>query len=89
MTKKYIYFYVMKDDPDKIRHTVPSHVSYWKTAKLFDYLGGPFADRTGGAITFKAKSIEEATEIVLKDPFVLEDILANKWIKEWIIEENK
>jgi uncharacterized protein YciI len=86
MTKKFIYFYFMKNDPDKTRQHVSDHVDYWKSSELDDYLGGPFSDRTGGAITFRAKDIEEATEITSKDPFVLEDQLAMKWIKEWILE---
>lgn len=86
MTKKFIYFYFMKNDSEKIKQTVPSHINYWKEKELTDYLGGPFSDRTGGAITFTAKNIEDATEIILKDPFILNDILSNKWIKEWIAE---
>ncbi len=86
MTKRFIYFYFMKDDPSKTGQHVPDHINYWKSTELNDYLGGPFADRSGGAITFKANDIEEATEIASKDPFILEDLLANKWIKEWIPE---
>jgi hypothetical protein len=76
MPKRFIYFYFMKDDPAKTGQHVPDHINYWKSTELKDYLGGPFADRSGGAITFKAKDIEEA----------LVDLLANKWIKEWIPE---
>ncbi len=86
MNKRFVYFYFMKNEPDRIGKVVPSHIKYWKEAKTNDYLGGPFSDRTGGMISFTANSIEEATEIILKDPFVLEDILADKWIKEWIVK---
>lgn len=48
-------------------------------------MGGPFADRSGGLISFAASSIEDATEIILRDPFMLEDLIAEKWIKEWIV----
>jgi uncharacterized protein YciI len=49
-------------------------------------MGGPFGDRTGGLISFVAPSLQEATEIILQDPFILEDLIAEKWIKEWIRE---
>ena len=84
--RRYIYFYFNRNEPEKIRQVVPAHVGYWKAANLKEYLGGPFADRTGGLITFTASSLEEATEIILKDPFVLEDLIAEKWIQEWIVE---
>jgi uncharacterized protein YciI len=65
---------------------IPSHVQYWKTADLKEYVGGPFGDRTGGLISFSTLNIEEAIKIILQDPFVLENLIAEKWIKEWIIE---
>jgi uncharacterized protein YciI len=53
---------------------------------LREYRGGPFGDRTGGSISFVASSLEEAMEIILQDPFILEDLIAEKWIKEWIVD---
>ena len=85
-TRCFVYFYFNRNEPEKIRQVVPAHVGYWKSANLKEYRGGPFSDRTGGLITFAASSIEEATEIVLQDPFILEDLIAEKWIKEWIVE---
>ena len=58
-------------------------MQYWKDANLKGYLGGPFADRTGGLISFVASSLKEATAIILQDPFALEDLIDQKWIKEW------
>jgi uncharacterized protein YciI len=85
-TRRFVYFYFNRNEPEKVRQVVPAHVGYWKTADLQEYRGGPFSDRTGGLITFAASSTEEATEIVLQDPFILEDLIAEKWIKEWIVE---
>lgn len=84
--KYFVYFYFNRSEPEKVRQVVPAHVQYWKTANLKEYRGGPFSDRTGGLITFAASSIEEANKIVLQDPFILEDMIAEKWIKEWIVE---
>lgn len=84
--KRFVYFYFNRDEPAKIRQVVAAHVQYWKTANLKGYVGGPFADRTGGLISFVASSLEDATEIILQDPFILEDLIAEQWIKEWIVE---
>ena len=83
---RFVYFYFNRNEPEKIRQVVPAHVQYWKTANLQGYLGGPFSDRTGGLISFAASSLEEATTIIQEDPFVLEELIAQKWIKEWIVE---
>jgi uncharacterized protein len=84
--KRFIYFYLNRQDPDKIQQTVSGHIEYWRTAELKEYVGGPFADRTGGLITFAALSLEEATSIILQDPFVQEDLISERWIKEWVVE---
>lgn len=87
MEKRFVYFYFMKREPAKIQAVVPAHVAYWKGCDLKGYMGGPFADRSGGLIVFEAESLEEATRIVMNDPFALEDLLESKWIKEWIVEQ--
>ena len=84
--QRFVYFYFNRSEPEQVRHTVPAHVQYWKDANLQEYTGGPFADRTGGLITFMASSVEEATAIIHQDPFVLSDLIDQKWIKEWIPE---
>ena len=82
----FVYFYFNRSEPEQVRQTVASHVQYWKDAKLQGYTGGPFADRTGGLITFMASCLEEATAIIHQDPFVLHDLIDQKWIKEWLPE---
>lgn len=86
MAKRFAFFYFMKREPEKIKAAVPLHIEYWHSLKLNKYLGGPFADRSGGMITFESESIEEATKITNNDPFVTQDLFESKWIKEWIVE---
>ena len=83
---RFIYFYLNRHEPEKIRQVVPAHVQYWNASDLKEYMGGPFGDRTGGLISFAASSLEQATEIIRQDPFILEDLIEQKWIKEWIPE---
>jgi uncharacterized protein YciI len=84
--RQFIYFYFNLNEPEKIRRVVPAHIQYWKTTNLKSYSGGPFSDRSGGLISFSALSLEEATEIILQDPFIQEDLIEQKWIKEWMPE---
>lgn len=86
MNKRFVYFYFMKHAPDKIRQTAPLHVDYWHSRNLAEYQGGPFADRSGGLISFAVTDLEKATSLVMNDPFVTEDLLENKWVKEWVLE---
>jgi uncharacterized protein YciI len=83
-THRFLYF--NRKEPEKIRQVVPAHVQYWKSANLKGYMGGPFADRTGGLISFVASSPQKATEIIQQDQFILQDLITEKWIKEWIVE---
>ena len=86
MNKKYIYFYFMKNEQEKIGQIIPQHIKYWNELNISGYMGGPFADRSGGLITFTSDNINDATDIINKDPFVIENLLSDKWIKEWIVE---
>lgn len=85
MGKRFAFFYFMKREPEKIKAAVPEHIDYWHKLKLNNYIGGPFADRSGGMITFEAENIDDATKITNNDPFVSQGLLESKWIKEWIV----
>jgi uncharacterized protein YciI len=83
---RFSYFYFMKQDPDRVRAVAPQHAAHWHGLGLRAYLGGPFADRSGGLITFEARSHEEAEQLVANDPFVREGLLESRWVKEWQVE---
>jgi uncharacterized protein YciI len=84
--RRSLYFYFNRNEPEKLRQAVPQHVHYWQAANLKGYMGGPFADRTGGLISFVASSLAEAEAVIRQDPFILENLIDRKWIKEWIVE---
>ena len=50
---------------------------------------GPFADRSGGLITFDVASGEEAERLVADDPFLREDLLERQWLKQWMIDREE
>jgi uncharacterized protein len=83
---RFSYFYLMRTAPDRVRIVAPEHAAYWRKLGQRDYLGGPFADRSGGLITFQAGSVTEAERLVAHDPFVREDLLERRWVKEWITD---
>jgi hypothetical protein len=66
------------------RPIAPEHAAYWHGLALDGYEGGPFADRSGGLITFQATSTEAAEAWVAGDPFVEHDLLTSSWLKEWV-----
>jgi uncharacterized protein YciI len=84
--KRFLYFYLMRNRPEAIRQLVPSHVQYWRSRDLPDYMGGPFVDRAGGSITFAAASLDDAQQIISDDPFVAGQLIEQSWIKEWLID---
>jgi uncharacterized protein YciI len=80
------YFYWMRDDPDRVRMVAPEHAAYWRDLGLPGYLGGPFADRSGGLIIFEAESVETAESIIAADPFVREELLESSVVRQWMAE---
>ncbi len=83
---RFLYFYLMADAPDRVRAAAPKHAAYWRELGFATISADPFSDRSGGLITFKAGSISEAEQLVADDPFVREDLLERRWVKEWVIE---
>ena len=86
VSPRFAYLYFMKDDPDRIRATVPRHVAHWQQLRLPGYLGGPFEDRTGGLIISQAEDDEHARQAVDTDPFRQEGLLEAHWVKQWTPE---
>jgi uncharacterized protein YciI len=83
---RFAYVYLMAEDPDRVRAVAPQHAAYWQGLDLPNYIGGPFADRSGGLITFEARSVEEAEQLAADDPFLREGLLATRSLKEWHVE---
>jgi hypothetical protein len=82
---RFLYFYLMQEAPDRVR-AAPEHASSWRQLQLRGYLGGPFADRSGGLITFEAESGAAAEALVANDPFLREHLLERHWVKEWLLD---
>ena len=80
------YCYMMREEPDRVRTAAPRHAAYWRGLDARGYIGGPFADRSGGLITFEVDSNEEAQRLIAADPFVQQDLLEVSWMKEWSTE---
>jgi uncharacterized protein YciI len=83
---RFSYIYFMIDAPARVRAAAADHAAYWQGLGLRHYLGGPFADRSGGLITFEADSAADADRFVGNDPFLRDDLLERHWVKEWIPE---
>ena len=80
------YIYFMKDNRDRVAAVAPEHAAYCPGLELREYLGGPFADRSGGLISFESDSREDAAQLVADDPFVREGLVEHSWVKEWKVE---
>jgi uncharacterized protein YciI len=83
MSRRFVYFYLMRPFPKQIQQVVGAHVEYWQRADVEQYRGGPFADRSGGLIEFAAQDLRHATNIAGKDPFVSAGLVEASWLKEW------
>jgi uncharacterized protein YciI len=80
------YVYWMSDDSDRVRTVAPGHAAYWRGLGLPEYLGGPFADRSGGLLTFEADSLQAADSIIAADPFLREQLVERFVVKQWVPE---
>ena len=86
MSVQYAYFYLMRTGGEGVSEAVPDHVAHWRALALDDYVGGPFEDRTGGLITFRADETSKAELAVATDPFVAHGLVQAYWLKRWTPE---
>jgi hypothetical protein len=68
MSAQCAYFYFMRNDADRVGATAPHHAAHWRELGMDDYAGGPFEDRSGGLITFRAESDDQADSAVALTP---------------------
>jgi len=83
MSTRFVYVYFMGGDLTRVRNVAPNHTEHWQGLDLTEYRGGPFADRTGGLISFVVDEPTVAEAAVAEDPFVREGLLERYWLKEW------
>ncbi len=69
-----------------MRAAAPKHAAYWRELEQDGYLGGPFADRSGGLITFQTDSAAKAEALAADDPFLRAGLLERHWVKEWLLD---
>jgi hypothetical protein len=86
VSTRYAFFYLTRADARGIPEAVSDHVAHWRGLGLGDYLGGPFQDRTGGLITFRAEAVRRAEQAVATDPFVVRGLVDAYWLKPWTPE---
>ena len=86
MARRYVYFYLLKDDFDEVADTISTHIEYWMNLELAEYAAGPFSDRSGGMVVFASDDMTQAQNIIKNDPFMKEGLINSKWIKEWVLE---
>jgi deazaflavin-dependent oxidoreductase (nitroreductase family) len=84
--RRFSYVYFMKNEPERVRAVAADHASYWQQLALRRYEGGPFADRSGGLITFEHDSAPEAQRLAAADPFRREKLVDSHWLKVWSVE---
>jgi len=83
---RFLYFYLMEQQPERIRAAAPEHAAYWRKLDLPGYLGGPFAGPTGGLITFEVDGRDQAELMVANDPFLRQGLVKDRWLKQWLPE---
>jgi uncharacterized protein len=82
---KYVLFYESADD---VAATAPlyfaAHQARWREFRDRGclLLIGPFTDRTGAMSVFTTRAAAE--EFVAGDPFVLNGVIKNWYIREWL-----
>jgi uncharacterized protein YciI len=86
VSAQYAYFYLMRTDEAGVSEAVADHVAHWRELGLDDYVGGPFEDRTGGLITFRAEGSRQAEQAVDTDPFIGRGLVEAYWLERWMPE---
>jgi uncharacterized protein YciI len=83
---KYVLFYETADDVDsqQLMTHFPAHQARWQEYRERGslLLIGPFSDRAGAMAVFA--SLAAAEEFAAGDPFVLNGLMKDWYIREWM-----
>jgi len=71
--------------PEDMARTVEAHLDYWQAHKDRGILleGGPFEGFRKALLVFDASSMEEARELVEKDPYAKGGVFKSYQIQRW------
>ncbi len=89
MKQIFVFCYLMKFEPSRLKTAIPAHISYWENHAAENFSDGPFRDRTGGLIIFPAISLETAEDMCKNDPYVKEGLIGEYWVREWLISHQR
>lgn len=83
--RSYVTYARYVSDPSHIERVRPAHQSYAQTIKAKGELimAGPFADGSGALLVYRAKSKDQATALVLGDPYHTEGVFETYALSEW------
>lgn len=88
MSKRFVYIFFLKDEPERMHDISPRHVEFWKQFSSSRFLGGVFSDFSGGLITFEAANMAEARALIINDPFFSEGMIEKNGLKSGFIPKN-
>lgn len=89
MEKIFVFCYVMKFEPARLKTLIPAQIEYWQKFAPENFTGGPFKDRSGGMLSFSAADMAQAEEICKNDPFVKSGIVDEYWVREWLVSHRR
>jgi uncharacterized protein YciI len=83
--RTYVNYAKFVSDRSHVERMTPAHRIYARTLKASGKLimGGPFADNSGAMFIYRAQSKDEATAMVLEDPYHTEGVFETYALSEW------
>ena len=82
---KYFAAFLKMQDVTKNRDLRPQHLAFLDENAANIFARGPFKDGAGGLVIYTAASLEEATKIAERDPYVVREARSLE-IHEWDVK---
>lgn len=62
VSDRFLFVYLMREQPDRLGQVVPQHVGYWQGLKLPGYLGGRLPTTVAGRSASKPRTSSKQSD---------------------------
>ena len=82
---KYFAAFLKMQDVEKNRELRPQHLEFLDANKESIFARGPFRDGAGGLVIYTAETLEEASALARRDPYVVHGARSLE-VHEWDVK---
>ena len=81
---RFLFFYLMTDDPARVRDAAARHAAYWQQHAPQEYPRRTLRRPLRRPDHLRGRPPSQAKQLVGNDPFLVEGLVSRWWLHHWL-----